>query len=282
MKKILITILFSIMVPLPAHAATFHFSSLQNIPRGGEGIVTLSVDTKGDKINAISGEIVVPEGVEIKKIVTGGSIIVLWVEQPTLSLNKITFSGMTPGGFDGDRELFSLVVKPLVVYPLPLTFSLLEAYRNDNEGTKAVANGQTFVLRPSTSAGTSVVFDDQTPPEAFTPLIASDVSLFDGEPFVSFVAQDKGVGIAQYEWASSYIFSPSEDDWKPAENPLLLSHSLLWQKIYIRATDALGNSTVASVASFRHYALLWFGVILIVLVLCVLFSFARPSSYRSS
>lgn len=282
MKKIFLYLLPLFVLPLFSHGATFHFSSLQNIPQGGEGIVVFSVDTLGEKINAVSGEIVVPEGVEIQKIITGNSVIVLWLEKPTFSGNKIIFSGMTPGGFQGDKELFSFVVRPVTQYSLPFTLSALEAYRNDEEGTAIKTIAKTFVLRPSYGEGTEVMFDDKIPPEDFMPVIATDPALFDGKPFVSFVAQDKGVGVARYEWASSYIFSPDEDDWKSAESPLPLSQGLLWQKIHIRAVDELGNTTEVSLGTKRHYALIWFGGIILLLVLCVLFSFARPSSYRFS
>lgn len=282
MKNVFTYLLLAFLLPLSSYGATFHFSNLQNIPQGGEGVVVFSVDTLGEKINAVSGEIVVPGGVEIQKIITGGSVIVLWLEKPTLSGNKIVFSGMTPGGFQGDKELFSLVVMPTTLYPVPFTLSALEAYRNDEEGTAVRTTAKTFVLRPSYGDGTEVVFDDVLPPEDFVPVIATDPALFEGKPFVSFVAQDKGVGIARYEWASSYLFSPDGDDWRPAESPLLLSRSLLWQKIHIRAIDELGNTTTVSIGAKRHYALIWFGGIILLLVLCVLFSFARPSSYRSS
>lgn len=282
MKKIFFYLLALLVLPLSSYGATFHFSGVQNIPQGGEGVLVFNVDTLNEKINAVSGEILIPGGVEIQKILTGGSVIVLWLEKPTFSGNKIVFSGMTPGGFQGNKELFSLVVRPTTGYPIPFTLSGLEAYKNDEEGTAIETTAQTFVLRPSSGDGTQVTFDDQIPPEVFVPVIATDPALFDGKPFVSFVAQDKGVGVARYEWASSYLFSPDESDWKPAESPLPLSQGLLWQKIHIRAVDALGNATEVSIGAKRHYALIWFGGIIGLLVLCVLFSFARPSSYRSS
>ena len=282
MKTLFLYLLALFVLPLSSYGATFHFSSIQNIPQGGEGVIVFGVDTLGEKINAVSGEIIVPGGVEIQKIITGNSVIVLWLEKPALSGNKIVFSGMTPGGFQGDVELFSFVVQPTTQYPLPFTLSALEAYKNDEEGTATKTMAKTFVLRPSYGDGTEVVFDDTVPPEDFAPVIATDPSLFDGKPFISFVAQDKGVGVARYEWASSYLFSPDEEDWRSAESPLLLSSGLLWQKIHIRAIDEMGNTTVVSVGAKRHYALLWFGGIILLLVLCVLFSFARPSSYRSS
>jgi len=274
MKKIFIIFILFVSAPFSAYAGEFYLSSIQGIPLDGEGVVSVHLDTKGERANAVSGRVNIPEGLRVARVLSGGSAIVLWIEAPRVIGSEIAFSGITPGGFQGDRELFSFVASASVPGNLYLRVADGEVRKNDTEGTVMTALSRTLALRVSSRGGAPVAIDDVMPPESFKPVVASDPNLFDGAPFVSFAAQDKGSGIAGYEAAHSFFLSPGDADWEPIQSPFAVPEDALYDRIYIRAADAAGNMTVVSVAGPGRYTAIWIGVILTVLALCVL-SFTR-------
>src|SRR3989344_5733313 len=68
----------------------------------------VEVDTGNKNINAIEGALVLPEGMYIREIQTGNSVILMWVEEPRQTENIITFAGITPGGFEGVYPVFTI------------------------------------------------------------------------------------------------------------------------------------------------------------------------------
>jgi hypothetical protein len=76
---------------------------------------------------------------------------------------------------------------------------------------------------------------DTTPPDPFTPEIASDSALFGGQYFLVFAATDQQSGIDHYE------VREGSSSWVTATSPYLLKDQTLSHSIAVRAFDKAGN-----------------------------------------
>lgn len=219
-----------------------------------------SVNTYQERVNAIEATIHIPVGIQIKEILIGESAVLLWVKQPTLDegAGTISFSGVTPGGFQGKQKLFSFSMVGAENGLLKVSYSEVRALRSDGSGI-GVAVAFSFQSKE--------IEEDLLPPEPFLPVISHSPELYQDRSFVSFLTQDKNSGIDHYEYASTWLLPPSESAWQRATSPLLLSQTDFFKKIYIRAVDKTGHARRAQVSGPYHYASLGFGIILI---LCVL------------
>ncbi len=269
------------LVPSDVFSATIYPVSVSGAGVGGEGIVRIMIDTEGERLNAISGTVTISESVDVPSVFIGQSALVLWVDQPRPG-NTISFSGITPGGFSGVRELFSVVVSPQAYDRVSVSLNQVEARKNDADGSVVPVRTQMFSFWPSVGGTTTLSVEDTVPPESFSLVIGQDPSIFDGDRFVSFATSDKGTGVVRYEWASTLILDPRADAWTPAQSPIRLRGSDLFMRIHVRAVDGLGNTTASSIVYPYYYITIVFGGILIVLVLCALFFVQRYLSRRSS
>ena len=215
------------------------------------------VDTGKESINAIEGVVRFPDSVNISRVETGNSAILMWVEGPVYDKaeNTIRFSGISPGGFQGKQVLFSVSGDFRAGDLAGTAYLEVRAFLNDGEGTPASV--------PLSTHSAELPADD-APPEPFKPVIGRSDDLFGGNRFVTFLTQDKGLGIDRYEYASSWLFSPGKDDWRPAVSPVEISGKEMFKKIYIRAIDQADNYRVSTVSGPYYYATILFGIIIIV------------------
>jgi hypothetical protein len=118
---------------------------------------------ESESFNAISGAIILSGNVSAPSIDIKDSIIPLWTEKPSISDNKINFSGIIPGGFSvmydqfggqpkREGKLFSIVfssAQNVTVY----TFitSSIKIYANDGHGTVTSLPLNTFTWPVTTN-----------------------------------------------------------------------------------------------------------------------------------
>ncbi len=223
----------------------------------------LNVDTNSNSINAIEGTIQIPKDISITKIYDGNSVLVFWVDKPTLdkSTNTIRFSGFTPGGFQGVWSLFSLEGNFNEQDLNRFTFQGVRALENDGQGT---------AVSVKLTIASTIINKDTTSPEVFVSEISKSPEVFDNLYFLSFVTQDKGMGIDHYEYAATRFFSPSAGEWKPAESPFVLNKSELSKRIFIKAIDKSGNERISTLFGPKYFEYTFIGFIIGVLILCVL------------
>lgn len=274
-RYLLILSLLFVFIPHATHAARFYLDIPPSASKNEEVLATLKMNTEREVVNAISGEIVLPREVEIAHIYDGGSAVTLWIEKPSFSTSSstITFSGLTPGGINGDYTLFSFVLKSSVSGTFPLTISRVTALKNDGKGTPVkVTMSPAYIKILSTVSTSTFSITDTTLPEVFIPSITSSKDLFENQAFVSFLAQDKGQGIDHYEYAATFFGSPGNDSWIDVESPFVLPKEALSKKVFIKAVDKSGNMRVVSIAGPSYYANMgsW-SIIIVLLILCVLF-----------
>ena len=107
-KLLLVASVCLLFIPISSSAATLYFDPAnQEINLNEQFGVNFFLNTENEKINAIEGDLVFPEGLlELKEIRDGNSIINFWVERPKIkSNNQIAFSGIIPGGYIGRKGL---------------------------------------------------------------------------------------------------------------------------------------------------------------------------------
>lgn len=254
---------------------TFSFELPAKAARGQEVLVRLQVHTGRESTNAVSGEIRIPTGIEVKQIYTGDSAVILWVDQPTFatSTQSILFSGLTPGGITGDRTILSFVIRGGEAGTYAFTLEKPTTLKNDGNGTPIVTTviprRLTIDSRVSTS---TVVITDTVSPEPFVPALTFSEDILGKETYISFSAQDKGVGIGHYEYAARFRGQPGKTGWTKAESPFVLPRSAYAQKIYIKAVDKVGNERIEVIHGPSYYKNIgtW-SIIILLLITCVLY-----------
>ena len=256
---IIATVVFSIsfFVVAQAFAAEIFFETkTQKMARGQQFDVKIFINTDGENINAIEGKIIFPaDKLVLKETQDGNSIINFWIEQPEFKNGKILFSGIVPGGFNGQRGLiFSTTFWAQKEGNSTIEFNDIKTLLNDGKGTLAntvISNLKLVISEqiPAFSPSTAEIKDTDVP-EAFKPIIASDPAIFDGKYFLVFATQDKGSGIDHYE---------VREGGKPfivAESPYLLQNQNLSEKIVVKAIDNNDNERIGTLASQKM--LLWY------------------------
>jgi hypothetical protein len=274
MKKIFL--FFTLwLVPVVSYGADFYFS---HEPEGGS--IVLMMNTRGDSINAVSGEVSLPLGVEVSLIETGRSSVILWLEAPRKEGDSIIFSGITPGGMQGDAELLSFSLSSSRKVEAVLSLRNLEVFQNNAESKAVLTKAQSIKIALDGSP-LKQTYTDTTPPQTFVPEISREESISGGDPFVAFFALDKESGVSRFEWNHS-LFGEPREGWSKAETPLLIPREAFFHTIYIRAIDNAGNVMTVNIPGPYRYAALIVGAIIILLALCVLsFYVRRRSSFPS-
>ena len=238
---------------LPAHgvsaAQLFLQTAKRTIPTDTTFAINVYVNTENESINAIEAKVSFPASqLELKEVRDGNSIINFWIERPKISQSgTVNFSGIIPGGYQGEGLLFSLVFR--AKSPGDATVSLAggNVLLNDGNGTPASLKLGAVTLtiskevKKETIRPTVASIIDTDPPEPFTPIVAQSPSLFEGKWFLIFSTQDKGSGIDHYE-----VCEGNGTSCKVAASPYLLENQKLDQKIFVKAFDKKGNRQLAT------------------------------------
>ncbi len=244
--------------------------------------VKVSLVPAGESINALAGEITLPESLDLKQIEDGGSVISFWIERPAARSGKITFSGIIPGGFTGDQgSVFSLDLVARSSGKVALSIQKLKVLRHDGAGSELSVKTPTFLVtinKTRAVAGTPAV--DNIKPEPFQPLLGRDPSLFNDDWFLAFLTQDKQSGLDHYE------VREGEDDqfWVATESPYHIKDQALRSAIYIRAVDRAGNIQLETVILRPWYSIWIYGGILMLVSIFILWFIVfifRKSIWRS-
>ncbi|MFH1170798.1 MAG: hypothetical protein V1704_04535 [Candidatus Vogelbacteria bacterium] len=202
--------------------------------------IVISIDPGLQAINAIGGEIIIPQGTAVTSISSANSVVKFWLEAPNLQTGHLSLAGIIPGGYQGQPiELISLILPESAPAP-KFDFSKLKVLANDGQGTIVAAKFYVTTVPATAEIG------DRIPPEEFTPLISSDPTIFNGQKFLVFSTQDKQSGISHYE-----VCEKSAGDsklagcaWQKTESPYLIINQNLDQRIEVKAVDLAGNERV--------------------------------------
>ena len=234
-----------------ADAAEFRLESEDaTFGAGNEFLVTLTIDTEGEAVNAFEGRVVFPEDlVGLKGIQEQGSIVNFWVKEPKAGTVP-AFSGLTPGGYTGEGVLFSLIFEAKAEGEGNITIENGKALLNDGEGTPAeleIFNYQFSIINQDTnSQAQRITMDDTEAPEPFELKTGQDPNAFDGQPFLVFAARDKNSGVDHYE--ISFVSNGRQTVFARAESPFSLAGYSGIDEILVKAVDRAGNERIATLA----------------------------------
>ncbi len=283
MKKIIITILFTLVfLPSTSFGASLFFTSDKNeFDENEEFLVQVFLDTESVPINAVEGVLKFPtEFLNLKEIRDGNSAINFWLDKPTNNnTGEVPFSGITTGGLSGSsRFLFGLVFEAKKIGQGALYLNNLQVLQNDGLGTKISTKTNPFkfsVLSEGSGPRANLKIEDNVAPESFTPFVASDPSIFDGQYFLVFSTVDKGVGVDFFEIREGFW-----GKYVKAESPHLLSDQSLTKNIYVVAFDKNGNERLVVIDAKNPDLLFRFGIILgIISIICIAY-FRKKTSKK--
>lgn len=274
MKKYFITIctLF-VLAPQLVFASRIYFQPQEEIAgTSGDFVVAVLMDAT-QSVNAIEGVLNLPQGVTVKSVSTGNSIISMFVQTPTVTNDTVSFSGIIPGGYQGEGgTLFTVTLLPTGGERMQLSFAQKPTvYLAQTPGVKDVVSTENVTVAIAEGKRNMPVNPpDFDMPEPIVYSVASSADVYDGKLFLSFVAQDKGSGVDRYEIAETY-FPHKKLNWKEVQSPYVLTDQKQSSYVYVRAIDEAGNVRVAVVdprtsPSWWVYVLQW-EVLVIILAL---------------
>ena len=272
----LLVFLFVLFGVYTAEAAQLSLNAIPTSVTVGQQLeVSVMLDAQGEKINAVEGGVIFPADIlDFEDVLTGGSIIGLWVQNPSFSrilaggvnYGKVEWGGTISGGFNGVMDPYKTGLQPgkimTVVFVAKKPGSVLlkvqdaRALLNDGLGTetKTTTKGLALIVEenpgtdPAPSSTTSsLITSDAYPPESFTPQVVKDPNVFDGKWFLVFAALDKGSGIDHYEVMETNHVVNTVENGVIGASPYLLKDQSLRSYIYVKAVDKAGNVTVAVV-----------------------------------
>ncbi len=262
--------LFAIL-PVYSFAATLYLDPDSGEYHPGDTfIVSVRLDSGGDCVNVVSGEIAYPKDLlRASAFSQGESILTLFTEQPKIDAEsgRVTFMGGVPGGYcgriAGDPGYANIVGKIIFSVPattLPGTLPPVEILPTsqvllaDGRGTPAtlLTNKAVFTIASGTGSGINEWLDelreDVTPPESFAIDLHRDEKTVGGRYFVVFQTTDKQSGVAKYELMERDVDRPAyirgtrtKVTWRPVESPYVLEDQTLKSTIVVRAIDNAGQ-----------------------------------------
>lgn len=250
MKKIICIVIITFLGSLPSlvSAADFFFETNHGVYGSKDKIlVDVFLDTQ-DTVNTISGNIIIDSMNDLSiDIIDGNSTILFWVEKPSVQDKIISFSGIIPGGIQGNSLfLFSLVISGQESGDtLKLHVENGTILLHDGEGTKQIISSlpkNIYISNEESFSNSSQMPIDTEQPEDFTPTIVQDSNLYDGKNVLVFLTQDKASGISYYKIKEGYFGRYIE-----AQSPYLLKDQKLFKTIFVKAVDEAGNERVAIV-----------------------------------
>ncbi len=242
----LFLLLVSILSAPVAHAASL---SVDSVPAATGTVFSVPVRfaSEGEQVNVIEGSILVPDGVSIDRIDTGGSVVSLWTERPayTPATRSISFSGGVPGALPANATVVLFYIRAHASAPGTYVFTPQQAtaYRADGSGERIAVNAESSTLSVgeagSVAAGPTVTV-------GATPLIAEvghDDSLFDGKYFATFYGGEAGEGVDHY--------TVQEGWWRSAERAsryYILKDQKRETTLFVTAVNVNGTNVVAVVS----------------------------------
>lgn len=252
LRTITILSCFGLFVPFAVSAAQLHFiRDTDSVRVGDQFAISMFVDTQGEAINAFEGTVVFSGlRARVEDIREGNSVVNVWIEKPHEENGTIVFSGITPGGFDGNNGfMLSVIFRATSEGVAYISMKDAMLLRNDGEGSPAhiaVTPISIPISRLIPGAPPSVVgVYDTERPEPFVPAISRDRSIADGKWFLAFSAQDKSSGIDHYEIKEvggkilSFLTA-----WSDGSSPHILRDQTLQSHIFVKAVDTAGNERV--------------------------------------
>ncbi len=233
-------------------------------------VVDVFLNTQGQFINAFEGIVTFDKDAAlVKEIIDGNSIVNFWIEKPKSDDGVIMFSGITPGGFSGNRGLlFSAVFETKKSGDTIIDLRDGVFLKNDDSGTQDLLMVAPFNFSIARAQSSSSEIKDTIMPEDFAPQIAKAPNIFSNKWFLAFSTQDKNSGVDYYEVKESsldflYFLHP----WVVSDSPYVFKDQKLQGHVLVKAVDKAGNERVVSVNLPYHRG--WYQNVIIWIIIIV-------------
>ena len=222
---------------------------------GKEFYVDVMLDTKGESINGVQGQITFEKDkILFIRAEEGKSIINLFIDKPKAYGDTIGFSGIITSGFSGVIDPFNQKHK-LNGTLLRLIFEaksegLTDINTKDFIITLNDGLGTTESVSPSKSSYSVSNLDNNivsntendTNPE-ISSYVIQDPNLYGGKYVLIFDAKDKGSGIKDVK------IKEGQTEWKIIVSPYLLEDQSRHSMVTLEATNYKGASIMVNVES---------------------------------
>ncbi|MFA6301303.1 MAG: hypothetical protein WC609_03050 [Candidatus Paceibacterota bacterium] len=107
---------------------------------GEPAMFKIYVDTGDNEINVLEGSLEIGGSLDIVGVSIEKSIFSMWPNEPSISGQKISFTGGTPGGvFGKDLRVFDLSIIPRSAGTISFSSQNMAAYLNDSFGTEVLS-----------------------------------------------------------------------------------------------------------------------------------------------
>lgn len=296
----------AIFLSSQAFAARLYFEPQEGQFNPGETFtVDVKIDTEGECINAVQGDIKVSSSpLTIVDFINGESILTLWLKTPQIDqkAGTISFTAGIPGEYcgrvAGDPGPSDLLGK--IIFRIPgnivgeskensarIEFAnTSQVVLSDGKGTFSELSFGVADLKISSQPGATnntlkeLLEKDNIPPEPFSIEIQQDSLVFDGKYFLVFLTTDKQTGVDYFE------VKEGQGSWEKASSPYLLKNQEIDSHIIVRAVDKAGNERIVEYMPLKEikpfpYKIYIAGAIVLVLVLLGIFVILRRKKHTS-
>jgi len=262
--------------------------SKDSVGIGEQFYVDLMLNPENKSINAISGDISFSNNISFLRAENGKSMVNLWVEQPKLDVNTVSFAGVISNGFDGVIDPFNQSQKlPGLITRLvfeageksgQVNFSTSTFSLNLNDGLG------TEIKAPSTSSFVKIgnfvnkiIYENKTGgvPE-LEAYVTRDINIFNNKYTLVFKATDKETGV------KSVMIKEGRRDWKEIENPYLLEDQSRHSTIMLEATNFKGESIVIKIDKIPYdwKSLIQISIIVIIIITSFILIFKKIYAHK--
>ncbi len=230
------------------HAATLYLSPASGSYAVGKTFtVNVMVGTPDQAANAYSGTITYPtDKLEMTAIGKGGSVVSLWVQEPSFSAGRANFEGVTfnPGYKGGAGRIVSLTFRAKAVGTAAVRFSAGSVLANDGQGTSILKGmgGATFTI---TGAAPTPPAPPKPPAPPAPPKPPAAVEI-PASPVISSVshpdpAQWYAINQATFSWGlQPDVNAVSHSiDQNPVSDPGTVSAGLFSSAVYENVQDGI-------------------------------------------
>jgi len=239
------------------------------------------INTENEYINALEGEIIFPvDKFAIREIRSGDSMISFWIQEPVVNDNKISFSGIIPGGYIAKKGLVFSTVIEAKKESLGGGIIDLENYRvllNDGSGTEIktgvinwsfeISEEEVLIINKITG----IKEKDYESPEKFTPIIIKIPEIGEDQYLLIFSTTDKLSGIDHYE------IQEGKRDFVTVSSPYILQNQELDEEIIVKVVDKAGNERVVTVTpvNLKPWYQKYYIFVIIILTLLIILSLIK-------
>ena len=248
----LLVILFFLVFLLSAKyvsAAELSLSSdSKDVNIGNTIAVDVLINTEGESINVVDGNITIPNGldlIEIKELSSANSALNQWVRTPSWSKKDgtISFIGGLPGGLNQkSANLFRIFFTARSLGQVTFSPSDIKVYANDGKATLVGVHSTSLTININKADNSSVkdalqttITKDYKAPTDINVDLGQDASLFDGQKFINVSATDSDSGIAYFE-----VKEGNREPVRTSSSYVLQNQNNL-EPIIIFAFDKAGN-----------------------------------------